>query len=188
MRITVPVPVLAMVSLFCLAAPVAAQDVPVEIAGGYAFVRFQDQDGVPFENVPAGWFASSAVEISDWLAIAGEVSGHYKKEEAFGFESDLDTYTFLGGVRYYRRLARLTPFGQFLVGGAWSKGEVRALRFMERGTDFAIQPGGGVDVRLTNRLSARAAAHWLRIMPADDREDTDAFRLDAGIVIRFGST
>ncbi|OFW03459.1 MAG: hypothetical protein A3I61_16835 [Acidobacteria bacterium RIFCSPLOWO2_02_FULL_68_18] len=188
MRITVPV--LAMVSLFCLAAPVAAQDVPVEVAGGYALVRFQDQDAAPFENVPAGWFASGAVEVGGRLplAIVGEVSGHYKNDEAFGFEADLDTYTFLGGVRYYRRLARLTPFGQFLAGGAWSKGEVRALRFMEKGTDFAIQPGGGVDVRLTSRLSARGTAHWLRIMPTDEREDVDAFRLDVGIVIRFGST
>ena len=92
--------------LLCLAAPVAAQDIPAwEIAGGYSFTRAVTDE----VTLPAGWFVSGARNVTDMLAIVGEVSGAYRSEAEFGLEVDRAVYTLMGGVRYYRRLARVTP-------------------------------------------------------------------------------
>ena len=101
--------------LLCLAAPVAAQDIPWwKIAGGYSFAR----DVTDEVTIPVGWFVSGAGNVTDTLAIVGEVSGIHKdnSEPELGFEADVALYTIMGGVRYYRRRARVTPFAQFLLG------------------------------------------------------------------------
>ena len=64
---------------------VQAQEVAtVEVGGGYGFLRdFQSE-----ETVPVGWFASGAWNVTDALAIVGEVSGQHKRSD---FESHLIT-------------------------------------------------------------------------------------------------
>ena len=56
----------------------------VEVGGGYGFLRdFQSE-----ETVPVGWFASGAWNVTDALAIVGEVSGQHARSD---FESHLIT-------------------------------------------------------------------------------------------------
>ena len=168
--------------LLCLAAPLAAQDIPAwEIAGGYSFTRAVTDE----VTLPAGWFVSGARNVTDMLAIVGEVSGAYKSEAVSGFEVDKALYTLMGGVRYYRRLARVTPFAQFLLGVA-----ALVAQPNDEAIDFAIQPGAGVDIRLTDRLAARVQGDWRRLFSADEAlgtVDGNQIRISAGIVVGFGS-
>ncbi len=177
--------------LLCLAAPVAAQDIPAwEIAGGYSFTRAVTDE----VTLPAGWFVSGARNVTDMLAIVGEVSGAYKSEAEFGLEVDRLLFTLMGGVRYYRRLARVTPFAQFLLGGAALGSKVTVGGYSEwdpnSGPEFAIQPGAGVDIRLTDRLAARVQGDWRRLFSGDEAlgfVDGNQIRIAAGIVVGFGS-
>ena len=96
--------------LLCLAAPVSAQDRPAgEIAGGYSYLRDVTDD----LNIPGGWFLAGGLNVTDIVAVVGEVSGAHKTEQEFGLEVNADLYTFMGGVRYYRRLAQVTPLPSF---------------------------------------------------------------------------
>ena len=58
------------------------------------------------------------------------------------------------------------------------------------GPYFVIQPGAGVDIRLTDRLAARVQGDWRRIFSADKAlgiVDSNQIRIAAGIVVGFGS-
>ena len=164
--------------LLCLAAPVAAQDM-WEIAGGYSFTRAVTDE----VTLPAGWLVSGAGNVTDTLAIVGEVNIAYKTEAEFGVEIDKRVLPLMGGVRYSRRLARVTPFAQFLLGAA-----VLAAVPNDGVIDFAIQPGAGVDIRLTDRLAARVQGDWRRIFSGDEAlgtVDGNQIRIAAGIVVGF---
>lgn len=163
---------------------VSAQGAPAaEVAGGYVFMRDFEVDA----NFPLGWFASAGVNLTDMFTVVGEVSGSYATIDLFGTDVDADVHTFMGGARYVRRLDRISPFAQFLVGVARAGGGVDFLgvQISDSVTDFAIQPGGGVDVGLTDRLAARVGVDYRRIFSED--ADGNELRFTGGVVLRFGS-
>ena len=146
--------------LLCLAAPVAAQDIATwEIAGGYSFTRAVTDE----VTLPAGFFVSGAGNVTDMLAIVGEVSEAYKSEAEFGVEIDKRLLTLMGGVRYSQRLARVTPFAQFLLGGAGAESGPVTSGLDGDKVEYASQLGAGVEIRLTDRLAARVQGDWRRI-------------------------
>jgi opacity protein-like surface antigen len=162
----------------------SAQGAPAgEVAGGYVFMRDFEID----TNFPLGWFASAGVNLSEMFTVVGEVSGSYATIDLFGTDVDANVHTFMGGARFVRRMDRVTPFAQVLVGLARAGGGVDFLgvQISDAVTDFAIQPGGGVDVRLTERLSARVGADYRRIFSED--ADGSELRFTGGIVVGFGS-
>jgi hypothetical protein len=174
--------------------PTSAQEISAQVAGGgYSFMR----DFLTEENYPLGWFVSGACGIFDWLTAVGEISGTYKKydftvdSESDSFSSSTRQHSYLGGVRHSRRIAGMMPFGQFLVGVTRETGGVTIFRqsIASPQTKLTLQPGGGVDIPLTDRLGARLAADYRRIFA--DRQNTDQehdnqFRFAAGIVVGFG--
>lgn len=181
------------VILLCVPVPSLAQDNPAgDIAGGYSFTR----DFRVKENLPLGWFASGAYNITDWLAAVGEIGESTKK---FDFSVDSDTFstttrlqTFLGGARHARRLKGTTPFAQVLVGVARETGGVAIFRpsIATPQTKLTLQPGGGIDVPATDRISVRLAADYRRIFARrenTDQEDSNQIRIAAGLVVGIGS-
>jgi opacity protein-like surface antigen len=180
------------VILLSVPAPVLAQDQPAaDIGGGYSLVR----DYRVKENLPLGWFASGAYNITDWLAAVGEIGGSNK---SYDFTVDSDTFstntrlhTFLGGARHSRRLKGTTPFGQVLVGVARETGGVTIFRpsIATSQTKLALQPGGGIDIPVTDRISARLAADYRRIFARrenTDQKDNNEVRFAVGLVVGFG--
>jgi hypothetical protein len=181
--------------LFCsvllwFPAPVLAQDRPaVEVAGGgYAFVR----DFRVKENFPLGWFASGAYNITDWLAAVGEAGGSYKSYDftldSTTFSTNTRLHTFLGGPRYSQRVGGTTAFGQVLAGAARESGGTLIFRqsIATPQTKLALQPGAGIDIPLTERLSARLAGDYRRIFARrdnTDERDNDEIRLAVGLVV-----
>ena len=165
----------------------------VEISGGYSFMH----DLTLEENFPAGWYFSTAVNPLDWFGLVGEVSGTYKTTDDNPFlELKMQGHTFMGGPRFFRRFGHVTPYGQFLVGGA--RGRVEATPSLELGelagptsvtassTEFALQPGGGVSIYLNDHVGVRLSMDYRRIVFDNDEEDNSEFRMLTGIVIGFG--
>jgi opacity protein-like surface antigen len=165
----------------------------VEISGGYSFMR----DFTIEENFPAGWYFSAAVNPLDWFGLVGEVTGAHKTiEENALLELKTQGYTFMGGPRFFRRFGHVTPYGQFLVGGAHGRVEPTLLSGLEpvvgspsatvSSTEFAFQPGGGVSVYLNDHVGVRLSMDYRRIVFDNDEEDNSEFRMLTGIVIGFG--
>jgi opacity protein-like surface antigen len=191
--------VLAVGTLLLAPPPAFAQDVgalpiPIaEVSGGYVFMRDTDID----ENFPGGWYFSGAVNATRWFGIVGEVSGSYKKlDETFEnltFANRLQLYTFMGGPRFFGQMGRVVPFAQVLAGVAHGRvkvtlpPELRGPALMKSSaTDFAIQPGGGVTVYLSDRVGLRLAADYRSIFD-DEWQSTNEFRALAGFTFGWGA-
>jgi hypothetical protein len=61
--------------------------------------------------------------------------------------------SYLGGVRYQLSFGRVAPFGQFLLGAEHCCGA----------TDFAIQPGFGVDITITPLVGFRGQVDFRNV-------------------------
>jgi opacity protein-like surface antigen len=163
----------------------------VEISGGYSFMR----DFTIEENFPAGWYFSTALNPLDWFGLVGEVTGAHKTiEENSLLELKTQGYTFMGGPRFFRRFSHVTPYAQFLVGGAHGRAEATLLSGLEpvvgstsESTEFAFQPGGGVSVYLNDHVGVRLSMDYRRIVFDNDEEDNSEFRMLTGLVIGFGN-
>lgn len=203
----------AVLALLAIPPPaVLAQDVesvPVpllEVSGGYMFMRdFNGNDALGEDlNFPAGWYASGAVNLSQWFGLVGEGAGSYKNDYDFvmdglTFSNRLRVYTFMGGPRFFRKVGRVAPFGQMLVGAAHMRAKTAlpdeyieifgARTLSDTATNFAMQPGGGVTVFLTERVGVRAQADYRSIIDfAGDNENEymNEFRFITGFTLHWG--
>ena len=61
-----------------LAQPVVAQNNAGELSVGYSFLA-NDDLAVNQKNLPLGFFFDSAFELNDWISIAGDLTGHFKR-------------------------------------------------------------------------------------------------------------
>jgi len=182
--------VLGTVTLCLLGAPqiVDAQDGPRgEVAGGYQFMW----DGDLEESFPTGWFVSAGANVTGRLAVIGEIAGSHKSTKETGsgadFESSFDLFTYLGGTRiaFAPATSAVRPFAQFLAGAANAQATiiVAGMTIDESQTRLAIQPGGGVDIRVTDSVAARAMVDYRRTF--FEEADGNEIRVAAGIVVRF---
>jgi len=161
-----------------------AQSAPAfEGSFGYSFLR-------NFNNFNRhGWVGSAPGNVNDWLGIKGEAGGSYSDN------LNSTSYSFLAGPQItFRATPVVTPWAHFLVGVQRTQTSFRILTFpgpmgfLASGTtsDFAIQPGGGIDYWLQPHFGLRLGADYRRAF-RENRRDIDYFRLQAGIVFRFGT-
>jgi len=156
--------------------PAAAQSGNWDVAAGYSFLN----DNEIKESFGAGWFAAVGVDVSKALAIAGEVSGNYKTVAIAGTDVDLSIHFFGAGPRFVGHTAKVHPFAQVLFGAA--RGSAGLLGVSESATDFAWQPGGGIDIDLNKSVGLRVGANG-RFIHGDD-DTTSEFQVQIGIVFR----
>lgn len=166
-----------------------AQDAPkAEIFGGYSYLRADDSfdDGLDLH----GWNASAAINFTKYAGIVADFSGHYgdvRLSPTLG-KADISAHLFLVGPRFsYRKHERLTPFGHVLLGAARSHvtffDPTGKVKF--RDSAFAMAVGGGLDVKLHDRLAARLfQADYVLTRFGDDSQHN--FRLSTGLVLRLG--
>ncbi len=173
-------------ALFALAvsvAPAAAQSAPptrYDVAAGYAFMRDQDLANSNPDisaNFPAGWMASAGGNLWSGLGVAGEVSGSYKTVSIPGEQPKLRVYTFLAGPRIKKSRSRVAPFGQVLFGAARASTSVSTVT--ETVTDFAYQPGAGVDLDLSGRVGLRIEGDYRIIRSEGTNSKEPRFTLAA---------
>jgi hypothetical protein len=165
-----------------------------------------------------GFNASVTGNVSRYVGLKFDVSGHYNSERVRGvvtppcrnavppclvpdrlvdFELRSSLYNFLGGVQFKdnAREGRVKPFAHLLVGAAHARFDVdeeacaQAVGFPcpsdleDSETGLAGAFGGGLDVRLSDRVDFRAIQ--LDYNPTRINDGTQHnFRIGIGIVFR----
>ena len=174
-------------------ASASAQEAPVELSGGYQLISLEP--GHDTQTLRIGWYVDVAGNLNRVFGIVGQVGGNYRSTDVLGNDVRFTVHEFMGGIRASSRAnSRLVPFAQALAG------PVRAsLSFQGQAvsvTKFALQFGGGVNWRPTQRIGIRIGADYLRIF--NDQEGRDigdlsggdtgnhALRFVAGVVVPLG--
>jgi hypothetical protein len=106
-----------------------------------------------------GWMGSFSANLTPRFGLVAEASGEYRGDP---YNSSYDFHTLVGGPRFGRLSGHARPYLQLPVGWIHSSTTFRLLR-EETYTDnlFIFQPGGGVDVAVTDRLAVRLGADYV---------------------------
>ena len=128
------------------------------------------EPGHDTQTLRTGWYVDLAGNLTRVFAIVGQVGGNYRSRDVLGNDLRFSMHEFMGGIRASGTAnTRFVPFGQVLAG------PVRAnLSLMGEGvsvTKFALQFGGGVNWRLTQRIGIRMGADYLRIFNGQEGRD-----------------
>ena len=112
-----------------------------------------------------GFNASATVNLSGGFGVTGDFSGHFTTNRfpvtsGDDFKTHIRIFNLLAGPQYrFRRNSRVTPFVRALAGVASTRAKLEfpSLNTTETGssTDFALAIGGGVDVRVSERVDLR---------------------------------
>ena len=146
-------------------------------------------------SVPLGWNASVAANLTPWLSTVVEVGGHYQSLNDDtgipGFNVSRNKQTYMSGVRFSGRIGggRVNPFGQVLADFMYRRVDVQSPFVGNSQTTmsefpFAIQPGGGVDIKLSESIALRMQVDVQTVFA--DGEASRTFRFAPGIVVRSG--
>ncbi len=161
----------------------------LEFAVGYNAIRANAPPGGCGCFYMQGARAEVDLRLHHWLSAVAEVGGaHADKINSHG--DSVGRMTYLVGPRVTRRYGRrFSGFGQALVGAAHGFDGYfpTAATFSTTGNSFAFSTGGGVDVALSDHISARIlqADYLYTQLPnaAGDRQNN--VRLGAGLVFRI---
>ncbi|MGE0130781.1 MAG: outer membrane protein [Blastocatellales bacterium] len=179
-----------------------------EFFGGYSNLQ---AEGIPDRDSPGSVFDDNFFERRKGLhgfeiSGGGYFTSTFGLKGDFSFHTDKDSTDFVGGsdsiktqVYYFLggpmlRFAngnRVEPFVHAMAGGANTRFEAESVRMVTGGltrssfetnaTDFAIVVGGGVDIRVNDWLSVRAAQiDWA---PVFFRDRTINVLGSAGVIV-----
>ena len=171
--------------------PLESVRVPaVEIEAGYS-VLWDDQLSLDGGNAffDLGWVLSGTANLNRKLGVVGEVSGHYDSGQTFEFENvplglDLDVMGVHAGLRYsHRGGGPAVPYLQALAGWTRTGAEIAGVREVEDA--FSIQPGAGLQLRLTPSLGLALGADYRLVF--SEEESRNELRLHAGLVFAVGN-
>lgn len=192
-----------LVILFC-SRPMIGQSVKSEVFGGYSLERIAGGCGTDYRcgvndtgattNLN-GWTASLTGYLFKWFGLSSQFGGNYGNAGFAGGGGGLATvhrYAYQFGPVYTIRWQRASAFTHALFGGI-SQGVSQASLngVVPSYTSFLWSVGGGVDIKLSDRLSVRAAQvdYERHNVPANFSgqlaSSTNGFRYSAGIVLRF---
>ena len=174
----------------------AIQSPRVEIFAGYSYLHATTAiSGEPI-NLHGGSI-SAAFYLNRWLGAVGDLGVYHAGDIANQFSLNLWSYQFGPRVRL-KNDTRLTPYGQFLLGGGHAGGTIYtsslAPGLLPIGTNnsFLFTTGGGLDYRLTNRIAIRVAqAEYLYsqfLNGSATGHQQHNFRLTTGLVFNFRKT
>jgi len=186
--------------LFLLVPLAQPQDTPQwELYGGYSFARLDvspDLAPIGLDKINQhGWHASVSENVNQWLGGEAEFTGTYAQPQ---FSDPLlgtirlktSAYSFLFGPRFSRRKwERVTPFAHVLFGGVHVQVSTPLLPGLTGSdTAFAVKAGGGLDVRVNNRIAIRVVqADYVRTHFSDfDDDRQNNLNFSTGVVFRFG--
>jgi len=120
----------------------------------------------------AGWNASLQKKYLRYFGAVADFGGQY---------GAVSQRTFLFGLRGETSMGRFRPFAQALFGAVHAQENGAAASKSD--TSFAAALGGGVDFRLTRRLSWRNQADELKSSLAAVKQYS--VRLSSGLAVRF---
>jgi opacity protein-like surface antigen len=187
MKLRVLVSLFAFAFLFGAAAQ-AQERQTIDVFAGYSYVRANPStSGVDGFSLNGG-SASVAYNFNNWLSGVADLGGYNNSNVlGSGVNSTLSTYLF-GPRVSIRRFSRVTPFAEVLFGVAHTGSTF--LNTTNSQTPFAMTVGGGLDYRLSNHLSLRAAkVDYLLTrfseVNTSEQQTQNNLRVSTGIVFRF---
>jgi hypothetical protein len=168
-----------------------ADDGPrADIAGGYSLIYDHDIK----TTFPTGWFASASVFATNFFAIAGEASGHYKSQSTTvsdgSASGSLRVHTFLAGPRFVSGTGAARFYVEVLAGVAMATAGVNvssgatSTSDSTSETDFCYMPAVGLDIGFNRETALRIGAGE-RLIRVGGGNTSKEFQAIAGIVIRF---
>jgi hypothetical protein len=156
--------------LLVFAIPSRAQS-SADASVGYSYFRLGGSGGLN-QNGVSGSLSYNPIP---YLGIVGDFGGYHASPGGVG----VNTYTFLFGPRIIlHNPTKITPFGQFLAGGAH-----QTVSGFGSSTDFAYSVGGGVDVRVLPHLSVRPQLDYIGIRNSGNT--TNCTRVSLSAVVHF---
>ena len=169
------------IALVCLLGPAnwvhAAEPPKVEVSGGYVFLDNASGNSTPHFN---GWTVAVAGYLHESVALVGDVTGVYA---TFTRDSRPKFYNFMVGPKFIfpqQSMPMLIPFVQVLVGVSRFDFGLRGYGY-DPETNFAVQPGGGVDVGFASKISLRFQTDYGLIGGKEAFANT--FRFVIGMVV-----
>lgn len=150
----------------------------VEFFGGYSVLRinYEPEPIDPRTMTPIivafdpkqtlhGFNASATINLTRGFGLTGDFSGHFKTRTVAdplggNISNHVRVFNILGGPQYrFGSNSRVSPFVRGLAGIANTRSrlEVPSLNATDRlsSTDFALAIGGGLDVRVSERVDLR---------------------------------
>jgi outer membrane immunogenic protein len=182
--------VLSLLTLLSLcSAPAQAQETPkVDVFAGYSYVRENPGPSGGDSFSLNGGSASVTYHIKDWISGVADFGGYHNGDIlGSGVDGTLSTYLF-GPRISYRSYKHFRPFAEALFGvahaGASISGGLNGSQ-----NSFAMAIGGGVDYRISNRLSLRPLQvdYLMTRFPEEtpNNQTQNNLRASTGIVIHF---
>ena len=134
-----------------------------------------------------GVYVAATENFTSWLGVTADIGVNFFSQDLVGIDIfDFQILTLLVGPKFtYREADRVAPFGQLLMGAAYLNANVPLAGLSESDLDFVFQPGGGIDIALSDRVALRLGGD-VRIL-ADNPFAGDAahqFRFTTGITFR----
>jgi hypothetical protein len=179
-----------------------AQNTPsVEVSGGYQLIHPNQDDAAALDQ---GWYAEAAYNANRVVGLVGQVASNSENREA-GFSNEglvlnatgsARLVTFLAGIRVSdRRSSRAVWFGHGLVGAVRTSARasvtgtdhgipIDEAQVTVKTSDLGLQLGGGVNLRVADRIGLRVGVDSLRVF--SDGDSGTAFRVTAGLVLPIG--
>ncbi|NLT31819.1 MAG: porin family protein [Acidobacteria bacterium] len=165
-----------------------AQDVPVaDVFGGYSFYRCDAGEDISCNL--NGWNVAVDFNATERWSAVMDFTGHYGYLDGPVVTGsgvypwyDVKSHNFLFGPRYKIRTEKVTPFLHALFGINHVNPEEMDLIQ----NNLAMAFGGGVDVKVNDKVSVRA----IQLDYLTTRTDfgwTDNLRFSTGVVFHFGS-
>lgn len=175
--------ILAAFAGLLLAITSLAQETPsADVAVGYSMLFIAKG----FTLTMNGGSVAGAVNVNDWLGVAGDFGVYDGSPGIPGLIGE--TYTF--GPRFsYRKWHRLTPFAQVSIGGGHANSTNGG--FLGARNAFAAGAGAGGDLVLdrAGKFALRAQLEFLNFRTNHNfspDSNTGTFRFSTGIVFRIG--
>ncbi len=124
-----------------------------DVFGGYSYFRGSDPVNGSFDL--NGWNAAFVQNINRWFGLVVDVSGHYGAPFTAPLVDTQRNHTFAFGPQFSMRAnPRFIPFGHVLFGFSHVNMGVSGVFVSDIGLAYGF--GGGMDVRISERLTVRA--------------------------------
>jgi hypothetical protein len=180
--------VVLILTVIGMALPAKAQDETpkLEAYGGYDYVRFNINANVsgfpPSSSYNAnGGGGQLEYNPNNWLGAVGDLDGYAVTKGSLL----AGAFSYMFGPRINLLRGKITPFTQLLFGGIAATSGIG-----HPGTTnaFAMAAGGGLDIRVSKRISIRPvqAEYFMTKFPDGINNRQNNFRFSTGVVLRFG--
>lgn len=161
---------------------VFAQEKPqVEVFGGYSYAAIAPNNFADRLNTNGGH--TNVTINGSFMGFTADFSAHKAKSSI----TNATTYNFMIGPRFSRSGEKVSWFVHSLYGVSTARTDVPLISLKQSRTGFAYVPGGGgVDVKLNNRIAIRLFQFDLLFLKRTYPTPSISPRISTGIVIRWG--